>query len=107
MADSDNDPVKHPSHYTSHPSGVEVIEIVKHENFCVGSAIKYLLRADKKGDPIENLRKARQMIDFEIERREGEVARREGEVTMTVPESSEADLLKAIQDRLEPGALVK
>ena len=64
------DVVNHPSHYTSHPSGIECIEIVQHMNFCLGGAVKYLWRADLKGDPIENLNKAIWLIKKEIERRE-------------------------------------
>lgn len=61
--------VKHPSHYTNHPSGVECIEIVKHMNFCLGSAIKYIWRADLKFNAIEDLEKAKRMIEIEIGRR--------------------------------------
>ena len=63
-----NDPVDHPSHYTSHPSGVECIQITEHLNFCVGNAIKYLFRAGKKGDYIEDLKKAKWYIEREIAR---------------------------------------
>lgn len=42
------DNVNHPKHYTSHPSGVECIEIVQHHDFCIGNAIKYLWRAGLK-----------------------------------------------------------
>src|SRR5262245_42630561 len=37
-----DDPVNHPSHYTSHPSGIECIDITRHHNFNIGNAIKYL-----------------------------------------------------------------
>lgn len=67
---SEHDPVNAPSHYRSHPSGVEVIEITEHLNFCIGNAIKYLLRCDLKGNPIEDLKKARWFVDREIARRE-------------------------------------
>lgn len=40
--------VDHPKHYTSHPSGVECIQITEHYNFCVGNTIKYLWRAGLK-----------------------------------------------------------
>ena len=60
--------VNHPTHYTSHPSGVECITITEHMNFCVGNAIKYLFRAGQKGDMIEDLRKAKWYIDREITR---------------------------------------
>lgn len=42
------DKVNHPSHYTNHPSGVECIQITRHHDFCIGSAIKYLWRAGLK-----------------------------------------------------------
>lgn len=63
-----NDPVNHPSHYTSHPSGVECITVVEHMGFCVGNAIKYLWRAGLKGATLEDLKKARWYIDREIAR---------------------------------------
>ena len=63
-----HDPVKHPSYYTENPSGIECIEITKHMNFCLGNAIKYIWRAGKKGDYVEDLRKAIQYLEFEIGR---------------------------------------
>jgi len=65
-----SDSVKHPKHYTSHPSGVECIEITKHMNFCLGNAFKYIWRADLKNSAIEDLRKAVWYIECEIEKRE-------------------------------------
>jgi hypothetical protein len=65
-----NDNVNHPKHYTQHPSGVEAIQITEHMNFCLGNAIKYIMRADHKNNPIEDLRKAEWYIKREIERRE-------------------------------------
>ena len=66
-----DDPVNHPAHYTGHPSGIECIEITRHMNFCLGNVIKYVLRADHKGNAIEDLKKARWYLDDEIKRREG------------------------------------
>lgn len=63
------DMVNHPQHYTSHPSGVECIQITEHCSFCVGNAIKYLWRADLKLDAIEDLEKAAFYINREIEKR--------------------------------------
>ena len=65
-----HDPVNHPKHYTSHPSGVEVIQITEHMGFCLGNAIKYILRCDLKKDAIEDLRKAAWYIQREIQKRE-------------------------------------
>ena len=63
--------VDHPPHYTSHPSGVECIQITEHMGFCLGNAIKYIWRADDKGSAIEDLQKAKWYIEREIERRGG------------------------------------
>jgi hypothetical protein len=64
------DNVKHPTHYTAHPSGVECITITQHMNFCRGNAIKYIWRAGAKGNEIEDLRKAAEYIAIEINRLE-------------------------------------
>lgn len=66
-----SDPVNHPPHYRSHPSGVECIQITEHMNFCLGNAMKYLWRADLKNDAIEDLEKAAWYIQREIARRKG------------------------------------
>ena len=47
--------VTNPSHYRSHPSGVECIDVIRHTPFNIGNAIKYLWRAGDKGGP-EKLR---------------------------------------------------
>ena len=67
------DPVDHPSHYTSDPSGVECISVTRHRNFNVGNAIKYLWRAGLKDadTQIQDLRKAIWYIENEIDRLEG------------------------------------
>lgn len=64
------DLINHPPHYTSHPSGVECIQIVEHMNFCIGNAIKYLWRAGLKdrGTYLEDLQKAAWYVQREIER---------------------------------------
>ena len=67
-----NDPVNHPAHYTGHPSGIECIEITRHMGFNLGNALKYIWRADHKGNAIEDLKKARWYLDDEIKRREGQ-----------------------------------
>jgi hypothetical protein len=66
---SKNDPVNHPKHYTSHPSGVECIQITEHMGFNLGNALKYIWRADLKEDPIEDLEKARWYVDRELMKR--------------------------------------
>ena len=69
------DNVNHPKHYTSHPSGVECIEITEHYGFCVGNAIKYLWRAGLKKDgtlddidkEIEDVKKAAWYVQRHLE----------------------------------------
>jgi hypothetical protein len=71
-----NDNVNNPKHYTSHPSGIECIDITEHHNFCIGNAMKYLWRAGLKSDAdktgtqkqVEDLEKAVWYIRREIER---------------------------------------
>jgi hypothetical protein len=63
------DPVNHPPHYTAHPSGVECIQVTEHMGFCLGNAVKYIWRADEKGDAIQDLEKAVWYLRREIERR--------------------------------------
>lgn len=61
--------IDHPYHYNSHPSGVECIQITEHMSFCLGNAIKYIWRADLKGNPEEDLKKAIWYIERELARR--------------------------------------
>jgi hypothetical protein len=76
------DQVNHPPHYTAHPSGVECITITEHMGFNLGNAVKYIWRADLKGDAIEDLRKAAWYVQREIKRRE-KAARPKIEVNMS------------------------
>lgn len=63
--------VDHPPHYTSHPSGIECIQITEWMSFNLGNALKYIWRCDLKRDAVEDLKKARFYIDREIAKREG------------------------------------
>jgi translation initiation factor 2B subunit (eIF-2B alpha/beta/delta family) len=58
--------VNHPEHYQG--KGLEVIDIIEafDLNFSLGNAIKYILRADKKGNRKQDLEKARWYIVNEI-----------------------------------------
>lgn len=59
-----------PSHYKSHPSGVECIQVTEHMNFNIGNAIKYLWRhgQKRKSSALEDLQKAEWYIKREIKR---------------------------------------
>lgn len=67
---SGSDPIS-PMHYRVHPSGIECITIAEHFPFNLGNVIKYVWRHEGKNG-LEDLRKARQYLDFEITRRERE-----------------------------------
>jgi hypothetical protein len=64
-----HDPVNHPKHYTTHPSGVECIQITEHMGFNLGNAMKYIWRADEKNNAVEDLRKAVWYVQREIAKR--------------------------------------
>lgn len=74
------DNVNRPKHYTSHPSGIECIEVTRHYCFAIGNAIKYLWRAGLKKDAgledrqkeIEDLNKAIWYIKDRINQLENE-----------------------------------
>lgn len=65
-----HDPVNHPAHYTSDPSGVECIQITRHRNYNIGNAIKYLWRNGLKDSDaqVQDLAKAVFYIQDEIAR---------------------------------------
>ena len=60
--------VSHPSHYCDGRK-YEPKDVIRDWglNFNIGSACKYLSRAGRKGDIIEDLEKAKQFIQFEID----------------------------------------
>ena len=74
--------VNHPSHYNSHPSGIECIEITRYYCFAIGSAIKYLWRAglkqeqgmDDKEKEIQDLEKAIWYIKDRIKQLKGGIS---------------------------------
>ncbi len=65
--------VNHPAHYNKVP-GVECIEVVRHFNFNLGNAMKYIWRCDEKENAIEDLEKAVWYLQDEIQRRKDEMA---------------------------------
>ena len=60
------DPVNNPAHYTV--GGIETIDFIeaKKLGYNLGNVIKYLTRADHKGNKIEDLRKAQWYLTREI-----------------------------------------
>jgi predicted 2-oxoglutarate/Fe(II)-dependent dioxygenase YbiX len=62
--------VNHPQHYAG--GGIEVIDAIEawQLGFHLGNVVKYIARAEHKGTPIQDLKKARWYLDREISRRE-------------------------------------
>lgn len=60
--------INHPSHYNS--GKIEVIEYLKDqgiaEDFCIGNVIKYVSRHKFKGNPLEDLEKAKWYLEYLI-----------------------------------------
>lgn len=61
-----SDPVNHPKHYQS--EGMEVIDVIEafKLGFPLGNAIKYILRAGKKKNGLQDLQKAAWYLNYEI-----------------------------------------
>jgi hypothetical protein len=62
--------VNHPSHYNA--GKIEVIDAIEDWNlgFHLGNVVKYVARADRKGKPVEDLRKAAWYLNRKIEQLE-------------------------------------
>ena len=60
------DPVNHPAHYTT--GGIETIDFIeaKNLNYNLGNVVKYITRADHKGNRVEDLQKAKWYLEREI-----------------------------------------
>ncbi len=60
------DPVNHPAHYTT--GGIETIDFIeaKNLNYNLGNCVKYITRADHKGNRLQDLQKAKWYLEREI-----------------------------------------
>ena len=67
------DIISHPSHYIDGRK-YEPKDVIRDWdlNFNLGSAVKYISRADRKDDILQDLKKAKQFLEFEIEALEKE-----------------------------------
>lgn len=65
---SPTEQIDHPSHYQG--NALEVIDIIEDFdlNFCLGNAIKYILRAGKKGNKLDDLNKAIWYLERECQK---------------------------------------
>jgi len=69
------DKINHPQHYGGKENPYETIKVIEawglDKNFNLGNAVKYISRADKKDNNVEDLKKARWYLDREIAKLEG------------------------------------
>lgn len=72
-AERTRDVISAPSHYCEGRT-YEPVKVIRdwRLNFNLGNVIKYVSRAGRKGDALQDLKKARQYLDFEIEAMEAE-----------------------------------
>ena len=59
-----------PSHYQGFTDGAQPIDIAEHVGFNLGNVIKYVARAGKKDDRLQDLRKAEYYLQREIQRQD-------------------------------------
>lgn len=62
--------VNHPQHYGGSDNAYEAIKVIEawQLGFCLGNVIKYVSRAGKKGNRLEDLKKAQWYLNREIDR---------------------------------------
>jgi hypothetical protein len=65
------DMVNHPGHYNWFSNGAEVIDITENLSFNLGNVVKYVARASRKGNQIEDLEKAHWYLVRELDRIRG------------------------------------
>lgn len=93
------DNIKKPDHYCEGRK-YEPKDVIRDWglNFNLGSAVKYISRAGRKGDKLEDLKKAKQFLQFEIEAVEEE---EKSDIGMTCKEAVE--ICDAIAKGFEEG----
>jgi hypothetical protein len=69
MVEPASDPVNHPAHYKT--GGIETIDFIeaKELNYNMGNAVKYISRAEYKGNKQQDLEKAIWYLNRELSRR--------------------------------------
>ena len=72
VSEGSGEQVDHPSHYGGADNAYEAIKVIEAWGlgFCLGNTVKYIARAGKKGDRLEDLRKARWYLEREIKKME-------------------------------------
>jgi hypothetical protein len=68
MEEPKADPVNHPEHYKT--GGIETIDFIEAKNlgYNLGNVVKYITRADHKGNKLQDLQKAQWYLNREIDK---------------------------------------
>ena len=63
------DNVNHPAHYGGRDNPYEAIKVIEawQLGFCLGNVVKYISRAEHKGNAVEDLKKAAWYLNRRIE----------------------------------------
>lgn len=66
--------VNHPQHYGGENNQYEAIKVIEawELDFCLGNTVKYISRAGKKDDVIQDLKKAKWYLERKIDQLERE-----------------------------------
>lgn len=113
------DAVKHPAHYVDGRK-YEPKDVIRDWslNFNLGNAVKYIARAGRKDDIVQDLKKAQEYIQFEIDAIEAERAEatkpnkekipfsrnKQGAIVVEVPAGADPeDIIKAVINEIYGG----
>lgn len=61
------DLVNHPKHYTTVSAQLEPIDVLRYAPFDLGNALKYILRAEHKGNALLDYQKAHRYLEWVLE----------------------------------------
>ena len=64
-----SDQINNPEHYGGSENIYEAIKVIEawDLDFCLGNVIKYIARSGKKGDAVQDLKKAKWYLDRRLE----------------------------------------
>ncbi len=90
--------IDHPSYYGGADNPYEAIKVIEawQLDFHLGNAIKYICRAGRKGDRLQDLQKARWYLDRAIQRHVDEPSAPIGSAVLTPAAAPSADSPSAI-----------
>ena len=91
--------INHPAHYNA--GKIEVIDFIEDQGlgFNLGNVLKYVCRADHKGEPAEDLAKAQWYLERESARRKAKLPQFKGEGIDITGGLKAAECVRQLRDR--------